>query len=116
MLCVNPSLPRLTCRLSDIIGLTSICISHLFRGSPRISSLVLPSFGNCPNGNGPGISTCFTPFVPGGGGLNESNNGIFFFLLFSGAFPVHGRGIVGGANGRNAGSRIAIGFVFGVSE
>lgn len=35
------------------------------------------------------------------------------FLPFNGAFPVHDRGIVGGANG---GSQMAIGFTFGVSE
>ena len=34
----------------------------------------------------------------------------------SGAFSVHGRGIVGGTKGGNGGSRMAIGFTFDVSE
>lgn len=116
ILCVNPSLPRLTCRLSCKCGLTRVTISSLVRGSPRISSLFFPSWGNLPSWIGLPNSRRVTPSDAGGGGFSGSYRGTFFFLVFFGAAPVHGRGMVGGAKGRNAGSRIARGFTLGVSE
>lgn len=99
---------------------TKSLISSLFNGSPNISSLDLGLTyrrrgGPDPAKNGPGAWTGLTPFLCGGGSLNESNSLSFFLLGGNGARPVHGRGIVLGPNGTYGGSRSFIGFALGVS-
>ena len=111
--------PRLTWRLSNMRGSTSILISHFFKRSPSISSLVLFSSTNFPNGNGLAISTCFTLLPPARGEFSDSSTRIFLSLslfFFSGAFPAHGHGMVGGANGKKASSRIVNGLTLQVLE
>uniref|UniRef100_A0A0A9F3I9 Caf2 n=2 Tax=Arundo donax TaxID=35708 RepID=A0A0A9F3I9_ARUDO len=126
MLWVKPSLPMLSCRLWEMWGLTSARTSAGVRGSPSTSSRLLPS---------PGLtrarSSCLLPLTsimipcaltvcggscPSGVCSRTPRRRAFSSLVSSGAFPVHGLGMVGGAKGRNAGSRMASGGARGASE
>lgn len=109
------SLPIFNCRVDFLELSISASISSFVSGSPRISSLDLTCFGPEPGRNGPGACTGFTPFLCGGGSLNESNSGSFFLLDGSGLLPVHGLAIVSGPNGDTSGSRSFTGLAFGVS-
>lgn len=115
-----------SCRLCEMCGLTSARTSDGVSGSPSTSSLLLPS---------PGLTLARSIFLlsltsimipcaltvcggscPSGVCSRTPRRRAFSSFVRSGALPVQGRGMVGGAKGRKAGSRMASGGARGASE